>query len=66
MLADGARLRYLNLVPNPRCRPHSLLGYMMGDVSVLRGDGAAGYFLDDDRVDAAGFSAALAEEQDLN
>ncbi|MFY9779167.1 MAG: hypothetical protein WAJ85_01490 [Candidatus Baltobacteraceae bacterium] len=61
MLADGARLRYLNLVPNPRCRPHSSLGYMMGHVSVLRGDGAAGYFLDDDRVDAAGFSAALAE-----
>ncbi len=60
MLADGARLRYLNLVPNPRYRPHSSLGYMMGHVAVLRGDGAAGYFLDDERVDAAGFGAALA------
>jgi hypothetical protein len=37
MLPDGARLRYLNLVPNPRLRPHSSLGYMMGHVSVLRG-----------------------------
>ncbi|MGP6158496.1 MAG: AMP-binding protein [Vulcanimicrobiaceae bacterium] len=59
MLADGARLRYLNLVPNPRYRPHSSLGYMMGHVAVLRGDGAAGYFLDDERVDAPGFGAAL-------
>ena len=24
MLADGARLRYLNFVPNPRLRPHSV------------------------------------------
>ncbi len=61
MLADGARLRYLNLVPNPRERPHASLGYMMGHVAVLRGDGAAGYFLRDERVDAAGFSAALEE-----
>ncbi len=58
MLPDGARLRYLNLVPNPRRRPHSSLGYMMGHVSVLRGDGKAAYFLDDDRVDSAGFARA--------
>ena len=61
MLPDGARLRYLNLVPNPRLRPHSSLGYMMGHVSVLRGDGRAAYFLDGDEVDVAGFGRALAE-----
>jgi hypothetical protein len=59
MLGDGARLRYLNLVPNPRFRKHSSLGYMMGTVSVLRGDGKAAYFLDGDDVDVAGFTRAL-------
>jgi hypothetical protein len=60
VLPDGARLRYLNLVPNPRTRPHSSLGYMMGHVGVLRGDGKAAYFLEDERVDVAGFVTALA------
>ncbi len=60
MLADGARLRYLNLVPDPRRKPHSSLGYMMGHVSVLRGDGKAAYFFDDDRLEVAGFTRALA------
>ena len=59
MLGDGARLRYLNLVPNPRFRKHSSLGYMMGTVSVLRGDGKAAYFLDGDDVDVAGFARAM-------
>jgi hypothetical protein len=59
MLGDGARLRYLNLVPNPRFRKHSSLGYMMGEVSVLRGDGKAAYFLDGDDVDVHGFVRAL-------
>jgi hypothetical protein len=59
MLGDGARLRYLNLVPNPRYRKHSSLGYMMGAVSVLRGDGKAQYFLDGDDVDVDGFCKAL-------
>ena len=59
MLGDGARLRYLNLVPNPRARKHSSLGYMMGTVSVLRGDGKAAYFLDGDDVDAPAFTTAL-------
>ena len=66
MLADGARLRYLNLVPNPRLRPRSSLGYMMGHVGVLRGDGAAAYFLDGDDVDVAGFSRALAGAIEAN
>ncbi len=59
MLGDGARLRYLNLVPDPRRKRHSSLGYMMGHVSVLRGDGKAAYFFDDDRLDVAGFTRAL-------
>ena len=59
MLGDGARLRYLNLVPNPRLRPHSSLGYMMGHVGVLRGDGNAAYFIDGDEIDVAAFCAAL-------
>jgi hypothetical protein len=59
MLADRPKLRYVNVVPNPRTRPHSSLGYMMGHVAVLRGDGHAGYFLEDDAVDADGFARAL-------
>jgi len=61
MLPDRPHLRYLNLVPNPRVRPHSSLGYMMGYVSVLRGDGRGAYFLDDERVDTAGFVRAATE-----
>lgn len=56
MLADGAHLRYLNLVPNARYRPHSSLGYMMARVSALRGDGRAGWFLTDDPAAAAPLS----------
>ena len=59
VLPDRAKLRYLNLVPNPRLRPQSSLGYMMGHVSVLRGDGKAAYFLDGDDVDVAGFARAM-------
>ncbi|HMD01631.1 MAG TPA: hypothetical protein VKG44_01580, partial [Candidatus Baltobacteraceae bacterium] len=69
MLPDRAALRYLNLVPNPRLRGHSSLGYMMGHVSVLRGDGKAQYFLAGERLDAAGFvrgfGAAAAEARPL-
>lgn len=59
VLPDRPKLRYLNVVPNPRLRPRSSLGYMLGHVAVLRGDGKAAYFLDDDRVDTAGFAKAL-------
>jgi len=59
MLPDRPKLRYLSFVPNPRFRPHSSLGYMMGHVAVLRGDGKAAYFLEDDHVDATGFGTAL-------
>lgn len=59
MLPDRPRLRFLNLVPNPRERPHSSLGYMVGNAAVLRGDGKAAYFLREDGVDATGFARAL-------
>jgi len=59
MLADRMKLRFLNLVPNPRFKPHSSLGYMMGHVSVLRGDGKAAWFLHDERLDVDGFLGAL-------
>lgn len=59
LLADGARLRYLNLVPDPSNRPHSSLGFMMATVARERGDGATGWFLHDDRVDVAGFLHAV-------
>jgi Acyl-protein synthetase, LuxE len=54
VLRDGARLRYLNLVPNPAERRHSSLGYMMARVSERRGDGRSGWYLrgDDLLVDA--------------
>ena len=54
VLADGAELRYFNLVPNPADRPQSSLGYMMGRVCAERGDGDTGWYLrgDDLFVDA--------------
>jgi hypothetical protein len=45
MLADGAVLRYAMLVPDPRERPHSSLGYMMATVARARGAGSAGWYL---------------------
>jgi acyl-coenzyme A synthetase/AMP-(fatty) acid ligase len=58
MVSDRTKLRFLNFVPNPRFFKHSSLGYMVGHVSVLRGDGRAGYFLDGEAIDVAGFVAA--------
>jgi hypothetical protein len=55
LLADGARLRYLNLVPNPAERPHSSLGFMMATVARERGDGLTGWYLGDDALDADRF-----------
>lgn len=49
VLADGARLRFLNLVPDPTERPHSSLGYMMARVAEQRGDGCTRWYL---RADA--------------
>jgi hypothetical protein len=53
LLADGAQLRYLMLVPDPRERPHSSLGYMMATVARERGDGRDGWYLRDDALDVA-------------
>lgn len=58
MLADGARLRYLLLVPDPRERPHSSLGHMMATVARERGDGAAVWLVRADAVDTTAFVAA--------
>lgn len=55
LLGDGARLRYLNLVPDPREHPHSSLGFMMGTVARERGDGADGWYLHGDALDVDGF-----------
>ena len=55
LLADGARLRYLQLVPDPRRNPQSSLGYMMATVERERGDGAGGWYLEDDALDVDGF-----------
>ena len=50
VLPGGARLRYLNLVPNPQERPTSSLGYMMQRVAEQRGDGQTGWYLRGDRL----------------
>lgn len=55
VLGDGARLRYLQLVPDPRERPHSSLGFMMRAVAQARGDDAGGWYLHDDELDVDGF-----------
>ena len=50
VLADGARLRYFNIVPNPQERPHSSLGYMMARVCASRADARIGWYLRDDEL----------------
>ncbi|MBV8601347.1 MAG: hypothetical protein JO359_07265 [Candidatus Eremiobacteraeota bacterium] len=56
MLADGAALRYLLLVPR---RNTSSLGYMMRKVSAERGDGRTGWFLVDDALELDRFLDAI-------
>jgi hypothetical protein len=58
MLADGARLRYLNLVPDPRERPHSSLGYMMKRVGEVQGR-ESGFYLHGETIDVDGFRRDL-------
>ena len=45
------------LVPDPRERPHSSLGYMMQTVAAKRGDGREGWYLHGDALDIEGFLA---------
>jgi hypothetical protein len=69
VLADGLRLRYFNLVPNPAERPHSSLGYMMGRVAECRGDAQTGWYLSGEelRLDAflADAQAAVAAQRPI-
>ena len=60
MLADGAALRYVMLVPDPRERPHSSLGYMMATVARERGDGGDGWYLRGDGIDVAALRTDVA------
>lgn len=56
MLRDtDKRLRYLMLVPNPEQRPHSSLGYMMGEVARTFGDGDTRWYLDSEKLHALRF-----------
>jgi hypothetical protein len=59
LLSDGARLRYLLLVPDARKAPHSSLGFMMDRIAAARGDGRDGRFIDGDAFDGDGFLRAL-------
>jgi hypothetical protein len=59
MLPDRPRLRFLNLIEGPRTKPHSSLGYMLAHVAVLRGDGAAAYFVTGETLDAEAFRRAF-------
>lgn len=59
VLTDGARLRYLQLVPDPRERPQSSLGYMMARVAELRGDGETGWYLRGDELFFEAFARDL-------
>jgi hypothetical protein len=61
MLTDGAGLRYALLVPDPRERPHSSLGYMMATVARERGTGNTGWYFHDDHIDVTRLTADIAQ-----
>jgi len=69
LLGDGARLRYALLVPEPRERPHSSLGYMLDVIARERGDERTGWYLHGDDLDVDGFlrdaRRAIAEDAAL-
>ncbi len=50
VLGDGARLRFVNLVPNPDERATSSLGYMMRHIGRHLGDGRTGWYLRDSEL----------------
>src|SRR5579871_1465016 len=50
LVRGGARLRFVNLVPNPDERPTSSLGYMMRHVGRRLGDGRTGWYLRDSEL----------------
>lgn len=59
MLPDGARLRYLSLVPDPQERPHSSLGYMMKCVSEAYGEAPSRFYVRGDEIDVEGLTRDL-------
>lgn len=65
-VGNARELRYFNLVPNPRERPSSSLGYMMARIGE-RGTGAPGWYLRDDELMVEAFErdlgAAIAQHQ---
>jgi hypothetical protein len=61
MLADGARPRFVNLVPDPGRHPHSSLGYMMARVGEHFGNGRSSFYLRDDGIDRDALRRDLAE-----
>ncbi len=62
MLPDGARLRYLNLVPDPAEAPRSSLGYMMRTVARELGDGVD-FFLHGSALELDAFLTAARRAQ---
>jgi hypothetical protein len=60
MLADRVPLRYAMLVPDPRERPHSSLGYMMATVARERGDCREGWYLSDEGLDVVRLTVDVA------
>lgn len=61
VLPDGARLRYLNVVPNPAMRKQSSLGYMMAAVASHRGDEQTGWYIENDALLTHAFIEDLTE-----
>jgi hypothetical protein len=57
MLPDHLRLRYLNLVPDPKLAPQSSLGYMAGKVAASRGDGNPAWYINGDAINVEAFVA---------
>ncbi|HVA37089.1 MAG TPA: hypothetical protein VNJ51_05715 [Candidatus Dormibacteraeota bacterium] len=62
-LPDGARLRYLNLVPDPEESPQSSLGYMMRHVARELGEDG-GFFLHGGTLELDPFLAAARRAQE--
>ncbi len=63
MLADGARPRFVNLVPDPARNPHSSLGYMMRRVGEHFGAGSR-FYLRDDGIDLDALRRDLADARE--
>jgi len=69
MLADGAKLRYFNVLPTWSEKPRSSLSYMMQTVTEARGDGGDGWYVQNEVLDIDAFirdvSSAIADSVSL-